>query len=90
MLHVGLDEGTDQPRERAPSRLHDLFEMQVEERPDETAIEFSLETRTYAELDRYANQIANTLVRRGIRPGDLVAIYLKKSPRLYGAMLGIL
>lgn len=90
MLHVGLHEGTDQPRERAPSRLHDFFEKQVEERANETAIEFSLEQRTYAELDRYANQIANTLVKRGVRPGDLVAIYLKKSPRLYGAMLGIL
>src|SRR5690349_20020696 len=90
MLHVGLDEGTEQTRERAASRLHDFFELQVEERANETAIEFSVETRTYAELDRYANQIANTLVRRGVRPGDLVAIYLKTSPRLYGAMLRIL
>ncbi len=74
----------------APHLLHLFFEAQVSRRPDHAAIEFADESLTYAELDQYANQIANALAARGVKPGDLVAFYLKKSPRLYAAMLGIL
>jgi non-ribosomal peptide synthetase-like protein len=81
---------TRKPTGQGPRLLHQFFDVQVELRPHHTAIEFADETLTYAELDQYSNQIANALAARGVRPGDLVALYLKKSPRLYGAMLGIL
>ena len=73
-----------------PRLLHQYFEQQVALRPEKTAIEFVDETLTYQELDRGANQLANYLASRGIGPGTLVGIFLKKSPRLYAAMLGIL
>ena len=79
---------SEQPGE--PRLLHQYFEQQVALRPEKTAIEFVDETLTYQELDRGANQLANYLAARGIGPGTLVGIFLKKSPRLYAAMLGIL
>jgi non-ribosomal peptide synthetase-like protein len=84
-----------EPRKRrfpdtSPRLLHRFFERQVDRRPNHCAIEFADEALTYGELDEHANQIAHALVRRGVKPGDLVALYLKKSPRLYASMLGIL
>jgi non-ribosomal peptide synthetase-like protein len=70
--------------------LHEYFERQVPLRADHPAVWFGDESLTYAELDRYANQIARTLKKRGVTSGDLVALYLKKSQRLFAAMLGIL
>lgn len=91
MLNVGWEKAARSEQETGTPRvLHHFFEDQALRRGNEIAVEFAFETRTYAELDRHANQIANTLVKRGVCPGDLVALYLKKSPRLYGAMLGIL
>ncbi|HEX2842309.1 Pls/PosA family non-ribosomal peptide synthetase [Hyphomicrobium sp.] len=89
-----LDTAWEPRRRRAPGTsprlLHRFFEAQVEKRPNHTAVEFADESLTYKELDQQANRIANTLAARGVKPGDLVALYLKKSPRLYAAMLGIL
>lgn len=73
-----------------PILLHHYFERQALLRPGSIALEFSGTVLTYAQLDRYANRIANYLVARGLRPTDLVGIYLKKSPRLYAVMLAIL
>jgi non-ribosomal peptide synthetase-like protein len=91
MLNTGWGPQTRRSYETSPPRLlHLYFEAQVAMRPNKLAVEFSGELLTYAELDAYANQIAHGLISRGVRPGDLVALYLKKSPRLYAAMLGIL
>ncbi|MBS0231921.1 MAG: amino acid adenylation domain-containing protein [Proteobacteria bacterium] len=70
--------------------LHHYFEAQVLRRPDHPAIEFAGETLTYDELDQAANRMANYLVSKGVGPDALVGIFLKKSPRLYAAILGIL
>lgn len=91
MLNTGRGPQTRRSYEPSPpALLHLTFEAQVALRPNKLAIEFSDEILTYAELDAYANQIAHGLISRGVRPGDLVALYLKKSPRLYATMLGIL
>lgn len=73
-----------------PRLLHHYFERQVRRRPRHSAVEFMDERVTYAQLDRAANKIANYLITKGLRPGSLVGIFLKKSPRLYAVMLGIL
>ena len=67
-----------------------FFEAQVRRRPEHPAVEFAGETLTYEELDRDANRIANYLISKGVGPDGLVGIYLKKSPRLYAVILGIL
>jgi non-ribosomal peptide synthetase-like protein len=77
-------------RPREPRLLHHYFERQALIRPDQPAVEFSGQTVTYEELDCDANQIAHYLVRNGAGVGSLIGICLKKSPRLYAAMLGIL
>lgn len=74
----------------APRLLHHYFEQQVLLRPNATAVEFSGIALSYLELDRCANRIANFLAARGVESGDLVGIYLRKSERLYGVILGIL
>ena len=89
-VNTSWEPKTRRSLDQAPRLLHQFFDVQVERRPHHVAVEFADEVLTYAELDRYSNQIANALAARGVRPGDLVALYLKKSPRLYGAMLGIL
>ena len=70
--------------------LHGYFERQVRRSPHAPAVECVGETLTYAELDRYANQIAHALHERGVEAGDFVGIFLEKSPRLYAALLGVL
>jgi non-ribosomal peptide synthetase-like protein len=70
--------------------LHEYFERKVASRADHPAVKFGDEQLTYAELDRYANQIARTLRARGVKSGDLVALYVKKSHRMFAAMIGIL
>jgi non-ribosomal peptide synthetase-like protein len=91
MLNTGWGAQTRRAHKlSSPRLLHLFFEAQAELRPNSPAVEFSDDSVSYAALNRYANQIAHSLVARGVGPGDLVALYLTKSPRLYAAMLGIL
>jgi non-ribosomal peptide synthetase-like protein len=73
-----------------PSLLHEYFERQVVRRLDRIAVECDGESMTYLELNEEANHIARLLRRRGVRRGSLVGLFLKKSCRLYAALLGIL
>jgi non-ribosomal peptide synthetase-like protein len=77
-------------RPREPRLLHQYFELQAQQRPDQAAVEFAHEVVSYEELDCDANQIAHYLSARGVGVGSLVGVYLKKSPRLYATILGIL
>ncbi|CAN5360403.1 AMP-binding protein [soil metagenome] len=45
---------------------------------------------TYAEVDQRSNQIARSLVSKGFRPGDVLAIFNDKSPEAYCSMLACL
>ena len=45
---------------------------------------------TYGALEEHANAIAAALVRRGVKPEDLVALAFPRSPELVVAMLGVL
>lgn len=77
-------------RPREPRLLHHHFEQQALLRPDHPAVEFAGQILTYEELDCDANQIAHFLAQKGVGVGSLIGLCLKKSPRLYAAMLGIL
>ena len=67
-----------------------LFAEQVEKTPAHIALEFQNESVTYRELDQRANQLANWLRARGIKPGVPVGIYLEHSPETIVALLGAL
>jgi amino acid adenylation domain-containing protein/thioester reductase-like protein len=70
--------------------LHELFESQAERMPSATAVIFESTRLTYGELDRRANQLANHLVKLGVGPDVLVAIYMDRSLDVVVAILGIL
>jgi len=52
----------------------------AEQTPDALAIVSGNGTRTFAQLDRRANQLVRALRRRGIRPGDSVALICDNRP----------
>jgi amino acid adenylation domain-containing protein len=70
--------------------IHELFETQVAATPDSIAAVFRGDLLTYAELNRRANQLAGYLRAQGVKPGNLVAIYLEHSFEELIALLGVL
>ncbi|HEU5131134.1 MAG TPA: AMP-binding protein, partial [Pyrinomonadaceae bacterium] len=70
--------------------IDQLFAEQAEKTPAHIALEFQNESLTYRELDRRANQLANWLRARGIKPGVPVGIYLEHSMETIVALLGVL
>src|SRR6185369_6836566 len=70
--------------------ITDRFAAVAAERGDAPAIEFADERLTYAELDRQATALAHRLRRHGVRPGDLVGVFLDRSAGLAVALLGAL
>ncbi|MFD9737176.1 amino acid adenylation domain-containing protein [Umezawaea sp. NPDC059074] len=70
--------------------LHELFEDQALRTPDSVAVVYEGAEIPYSELNAAANQLAHHLVRRGVRPGDLVGVYLDRGPELVAALLAVL
>ncbi len=70
--------------------LGSLFAEVCERFGQRTAVSLGADSVTYAELHVRAGQVAAGLYARGVRPGDLVAIYLERSIDLVAAMLGVI
>ncbi|MDQ0469099.1 Pls/PosA family non-ribosomal peptide synthetase [Labrys wisconsinensis] len=72
--------------------LADIFRATARAFPDSTALARigAPERLTYAELDRRSDAVAGALARRGVRPGDFVGLWFRRSLELHVAMLGIL
>jgi amino acid adenylation domain-containing protein len=70
--------------------IHDLFSRQASHTPDAIAVECDGLSLSYAELNARANQLGRYLRRLGVRPGQLVAICVDRTPRLLVGLLGIL
>ena len=70
--------------------LHRLFETQVEQTPDRTAVISVDQELSYAELNRRSNQLAHHLKRMAVGPEVPVAICTKRTPEMIVGMLGIL
>lgn len=70
--------------------IHDAFQKQVEKTPNSVAVVSEYGKLTYAELDRRANQLARHLQKSGVGPGDLVGLYIDRSPEMLVSLLGIL
>jgi amino acid adenylation domain-containing protein len=81
------DTKTDYAKEKC---IHELFEAQVEKTPDAIAITFENHQVTYRGLNQRANQLAHYLRRRGVRPDDLVSLFMERSPEMVIAILGVL
>lgn len=66
------------------------FSDQAARRPQAIAVSDSRTNVTYADLDARTNQLANYLLRSGVKKGDIVAIYAHRSASLVAGILGVL
>jgi amino acid adenylation domain-containing protein/thioester reductase-like protein len=86
---AGWEQGDaiDRPR----LRFHELFERMVD-RPGQAdcpAVVTRKGIVSYRALEKEANAIAHTLVRRGVGRGSIVAVLTGRSPNLPAAALGV-
>ena len=77
----------DYPKDKC---IPQLFEAQVEHRPDAVAVVFEDEQLTYKELNQRANQLAHYLGNFGVGPEVLVGICVERSLEMVIGLLGIL
>jgi len=70
--------------------LHTLFLKQVEERPHQTAVCTPQCRLTYADVYQRACVIEELLVRRDVRPNQLVAVIMEKGWEQIVSVLGVL
>jgi amino acid adenylation domain-containing protein len=76
---------------RKPEALHELFVAAAERWPAHAAIvDPGRGTITYRELDALSDRVRDRLVATGVRPGDRVGIYLRKSIDAVAAICGSL
>ena len=70
--------------------VHKAIACQVEETPDTIAVIGEESNLEYRKLDRLANQLAHHIISYGIKPDDVVGVYMERSPDLVIALLAIL
>ncbi|MFH0520335.1 amino acid adenylation domain-containing protein [Streptomyces sp. M41] len=70
--------------------VHEFFARQARRSPAATALVDGDTRLTYGELAERAARLAGLLRRRGVRPGDLVGVYLERSAEMVVALLGTL
>ncbi|WP_301542273.1 non-ribosomal peptide synthetase [Pyxidicoccus fallax] len=70
--------------------VHERVAAWARSTPDAVAVESDDARLTYRELDARANQLARALLRRGVRPGDCVALCVQRAPEMVVGLLGIL
>ncbi len=80
------DSSVDYPKEKT---ICQLFEEQVEETPDNIAVQFEDKYLTYRELNSKANQLARILRNTGISQNKVVGIQANRSLKMLVGVLAI-
>ncbi len=70
--------------------VHCLFEATVGRAPGAVALQFRDSTVTYSELNSAANKVAHRLIESGVRPGNVVGLFMNRSIEMISGILGIL
>ncbi|MER5209450.1 amino acid adenylation domain-containing protein [Streptomyces sp. NPDC002838] len=70
--------------------VHHAVERQAATAPHTIAAEHLGATITYGELDRHADALAARLAREGVRPGDHVGLFVRRSIPMLVGLLGVL
>ncbi len=70
--------------------IHELFEEQVANYPDAIALVDESQELSYSELNHRSNQLAHYLIEQGVKPDQLVVLYMERSLEMIIALLGIL
>ncbi len=68
----------------------ELFEQRAMTAPSAAALIFENQTLTYAELNRYANQVARFLGAKGAGPEQVIGICMERSIEMVVSLLGVL
>jgi amino acid adenylation domain-containing protein len=76
-------------RELPARRAHELFEEHVRAHPDTVAAVRGDQRLTYRELNQRANRLARSLLARGLRPEDVVAVVTERSLNWLVAVLAV-
>jgi amino acid adenylation domain-containing protein len=66
------------------------FELQAARTPGSPAVLFQNKQLSYKQINEKANRIAHYLIKRGVRPGDLVGVSFERSAQMVIALLGVL
>src|SRR5829696_941897 len=70
--------------------IHRLFEEQVEQRPEQIAVEFGGERVSYRELNERANRLGRYLREQRVRAEVVVGLCLERSIEMVVGVLGVL
>lgn len=70
--------------------LGSLFQKQVNLHAENTAVVYQDQQISYRELDQRSNQIANTLLAKGVKEGTYVPVWLDRSLEWVIAIVGII
>lgn len=70
--------------------IHRAFERHAARDPQAIAARHGGAQITYGELDRRANRLARRLIAEGVRPGDNVALFVRRSIPMLVGLLGAL
>ena len=87
LVHELNDTECEYPQDKL---IHELFEAQAEETPDNVALVFEDTELTYAQLNARANQLAHYLREKGVGPDVLVGICLERSLEMVISILAVL
>ena len=87
-----LVEGWGRNEARYPNDLcvHELFQVQVAQAPQATALIFEDQHLSYGQLNGRVNRLARTLIERGVGPEVLVGIALERGLDMVVGLLAVL
>jgi amino acid adenylation domain-containing protein len=88
LVHGLNDTAMDYPKDKC---IHELFEQQAADNPDNVAVMFEDKQLTYKQLNEKANQLAHYLkAQHDIQPDTLVGLCVERSLEMVIGILGIL
>ncbi|GLS25824.1 hypothetical protein GCM10007877_15380 [Marinibactrum halimedae] len=74
----------------APKTLQALFALQVEKTPNAIAIQFNDTSLTYLEFDQVTNQLAHSLIEKGVEKGNAIGVYAERSLEMMQSIYAII
>lgn len=69
--------------------IHDVFMAQAKKSPNHLAVSYNHASLNYHQLDETSNQLANFLLQKKIRTGDIIAVLMDRTPAIITTMLGV-
>ena len=69
--------------------LLDVLQKWATEAPDAVAIEAEGEVYSYSQLDQLSTAVASSLQKKGVKPGDAVAMYMPRVKEIWPVIFGI-